>query len=71
MDQCERWQGRDHYGIFTKLSAEEISMPTMMLTPGAMHADPKHDLNAELQAFLETFMLVEFGSVPKELSKTA
>jgi hypothetical protein len=46
-------------------------MPTMMLTPGAMHADPKHDLNAELQAFLETFMLVEFGSVPKELSKTA
>jgi hypothetical protein len=46
-------------------------MPTMMLTPGAKQADPQHDLNSELQAFLETFMLVEFGSVPKQLSKTA
>jgi hypothetical protein len=46
-------------------------MPTMMLTPGTKQADPQHDLNSELQAFLETFMLVEFGSVPKQLSKTA
>jgi hypothetical protein len=46
-------------------------MPTMSFTPGAKQADPKSDLNSELQAFLETFMLVEFGSVPKELSKTA
>jgi hypothetical protein len=46
-------------------------MPTMSFTPGAKQAQPQHDLNSELQAFLETFMLVEFGSVPKSLSKTA
>ncbi len=46
-------------------------MPTMSLTPGAKQADPTHDLNLELQAFLETFMLVEFGAVPKDLAKSA
>ncbi len=46
-------------------------MPTLSMVPGTKQANPQHDLNSELQAFLETFMLVEFGSVPKELSKTA
>ncbi len=46
-------------------------MPTMSLTPGAKQADPTHDINLELQAFLETFMLVEFGEIPKLLSKIA
>jgi hypothetical protein len=46
-------------------------MPTLSVTPADTHANPKHDLNAELQNFLEAFMLMEFGAVPKELSKIA
>jgi hypothetical protein len=46
-------------------------MPTVSLTPDTTHANPKHDLSAELQSFLEAFMMVEFGAVPKELSKIA
>jgi hypothetical protein len=45
-------------------------MPTMSFTPGAKQADPQNDLNSELQAFLETFMLMEFGEIPK-LTKIA
>lgn len=47
-------------------------MPSMSIVPGDKHANPTGDLNAELQAFLEAFALLEFGSVPKEvLSKIA
>jgi hypothetical protein len=46
-------------------------MPTLSMVPGTKQADPKNDLNSELQAFLETFMLVEFGQIPKQLSKIA
>jgi hypothetical protein len=42
-------------------------MPCLNLTPTDKHADPSHNLNAELQAFLEAFSMLELGSIPKEL----
>jgi hypothetical protein len=44
-------------------------MPTVF-SPDSTHGNEKHDLNAELQAFLEAFMLMELGAA-KELSKIA
>jgi len=46
-------------------------MGSVAITPEQTTGD-KHGLNAELQAFLEAFTLLELGTVPKEiLSKIA
>jgi len=84
---CRIHGGRNHYlcgrkassdSVFTEIShttaaflKEYFTMGSVAIIPDSTTGD-KHGLNAELQAFLEAFALLELGTVPKEiLSKIA
>ncbi|MBV8152973.1 MAG: hypothetical protein JO029_07455 [Candidatus Eremiobacteraeota bacterium] len=44
-------------------------MALFAFAPGEEKLDPKHHIEAELEAFLEAFKLLEAGALPAEILK--